>query len=128
MRSHTIHVLVENFPRDAWSIAAAVAAIAAAIIGLIGLAIGIGALRQARAQTNLTNETLVAAQKELALAESQLTSTEAATKQTQEALNLGQKQLEYMQWADVDRTRALAPRIGLKCRIPVRRLACGRAT
>lgn len=111
MTGRIVHVIVDNFQRDPWSIAAAIAAVAAVVIGLIGLGVGIAALRQSIAQTKLTNEALEAARKELALADAQLASTEAATKQTQEALELGRQQLEYMQRADIARTRALAPRL-----------------
>lgn len=103
------HIIVDQLPRDQWSTTAAIAAIAAAVIGIATLLVAIRSLRLARSQTRLAKDALTAAQKELLLAESQLKSTEAASRQTQDALELSRAQLEYMQRADVDRAKGLAP-------------------
>ncbi len=105
------HIIVDQIPRDEWAVTAALAAIAAAILGIIGIVLAMRAISQAKNQTKLAEKALDAAERELTLAEEQLKSTEAASRQTQESLELGRKQLEYLQRADVDRARALAPRV-----------------
>ncbi|MCL5258294.1 MAG: hypothetical protein M1314_00865 [Firmicutes bacterium] len=106
-----MHVIVDNLKTDPWAITAGIAAVVAAFVGVFALGITILTLKQARRQTRLAENALRAAQDELALARDQLAATETATRQTQEALELGRRQLEYMQKADLDRARALAPRI-----------------
>lgn len=84
------HVIVDNLRADPWAVVAAIAA-------LIAAAFGIGAF--------------IIAWREFKLTESQLAETQRATEQTQESLKLGQQQLEYLQRADLDRLRSLAPRV-----------------
>ena len=92
-----MHVIVDNLRPDPWAITAGIAAIVAAIVAIVTLLVTFRAFEAAKA--------------ELKLAEVQLKATEDATRQTQEALDLGHQQLEYMQKADLDRVRALAPRV-----------------
>ncbi|HTW83680.1 MAG TPA: hypothetical protein VMD91_06425 [Candidatus Sulfotelmatobacter sp.] len=111
LQSPSPHVVVDSLPTDPWSVVAAIAAIVAAIVGVIAMRVALDAFNQARSQTKLAEDTLQAAKDELKLASDQLSETRAATKQTEETLRLGQGQLRYLQKADVDRDRSLAPRI-----------------
>jgi hypothetical protein len=106
-----MHVIVDNLRTDPWAVTAGIAALVAAIVAIITLLVTIRALKLTQRQARLAKEALDAAKAELKLAEAQLKATEAATRQTQDALELGHQQLEYMQKADLDRARALAPRI-----------------
>jgi hypothetical protein len=108
---HAVHVIVDNVGIDLWAVTAAVAAVVAAIVGVFALLAAIGTLRLTARQTRLAKDALEAAKEELKLAKAQLVETENATRQTQEALELGRLQLEAMQKADLDRARALAPQI-----------------
>lgn len=91
------HVIVDNIPSDPWAITAAIAALVAAAVGIWALFVAISALK--------------ATKKELQLADSQLTATQEATRQTQAALDLGQEQLRTMQKAELNRIRELAPHV-----------------
>jgi hypothetical protein len=106
-----MNLVVSGSATDAWAIAAAIAAVVAAVAGVIAILFARAAWLQAKRQTVLAELAFDAATKELVLAESQLRSTEEASKQTLESLDLSRKQVEYMQRADVDRKRALAPRV-----------------
>lgn len=112
-----MHVIVDSLKADPWAVTAGIAAIVAAIVGIFTLIVAIRALRLSLRQIRLAKETLDAAKDELELAREQLLMTESATRQTQEALELGRQQLEYMQRADIDRARALAPRITAEMRL-----------
>ena len=106
-----MHVIVDNLRTDPWAITAGIAAIVAAIVAIITLLITIRTLQLTQRQARLAKEALDAAKAALKLAEAQLKTTEDAAQQTKEALELGHRRLKYMQRADLDRARALAPRV-----------------
>ncbi len=112
-----MHVIVDNLKTDPWAVTAGIAAIVAAIVGIFTLLVAIRALRLTSRQTRLAKEALEAAKDELKLAGAQLLATESAMRHTQEALELGRQQLEYMQREDIDRARAVAPRITAEMRL-----------
>ncbi len=111
VESRHMHVIVDNLRADPWAITAGIAAVIAAIVAIITLFVAIRTLRLTARQTRLAKKTLDATKAELELANAQLTETAKASRQTQEALKLGHQQLEFMQKADLDRARSLAPRI-----------------
>jgi len=97
-----------------WSITASIAAIVAAVVGILSFIYAIKGLHQAQRQTKLAEDSLKAATAELALTEQQLKLTEVASQQTTESLRLSREQVEQMRRADASRLQGMAPRVVAK--------------